>query len=176
MLPKFFLLFATAVSALVGWTIPADLGDGVYSVSFDAAGVATHTLLTPITNSTEISGSPRRRYKIKRDNRHEPHCGGYGLNHVDADNAFRDLSESCGGGLSWPPRIGFTALRGDVVTYWCNYAIGENRCYADELRESIVGIVDPACGSYNSGWDIRHDRFCSYGQEARSRDSRICGF
>ena len=176
------LLLAAAAAASPGWTIPADQPDGVYSVSVDAAGNATHTFLAPISTdalaerSALLSPPGRHRRQVPG---HTAWCLDYRLTKADADLAYKSLAGQCGQGRRVSGgNSGVYGRSGEVVVYFCNYAAngGANTCYSNELQDSIVNVLEKACGSYQASFDHRDDRFCSYGQESVRSNPTYCGW
>ena len=194
MMSKIVIIFATVVTAVMaslapvssGFTIPANQPDGVYEVSFDNTGLATHVFLAPINASASAGVNPEARRGMRPNRRaagHQPICQGYGMgDHNNAELAYHSLQSTCGNGHVVKGvsgrRSSIYARAGDAVTFFCNDRpnAGDNTCYKEELDYSIRKELDPTCGKYNAGYDQMTDRQCQYGQDSYQRNPRFCGY
>ena len=113
------LLFFVGAVAARGFTIPEGTPNGVYKVTYDAEGEATHTFIGNTTiEKAQVADLPKvkarsSRFRPREDD-DEVHCGDYDLNHDDADYSVQMLSDQCN-----PDAIGsgldFYSIWGGVV-------------------------------------------------------------
>lgn len=157
-------LFASLVSANTGvpvpdegFTIPANEGDGVYSVYINENGTAVHELIAPALSAKEkreiaardptvLSGVSR----IEARQHEALTCGGYGLDRWSTDWAVEGLNRQCNPGAinGWRS---FYAIEGSTVAYICNLAGDGWVCKRDEVSADFAHITR-FCGSYRAGW------------------------
>ncbi|KAJ7020286.1 hypothetical protein C8F04DRAFT_1241137 [Mycena alexandri] len=176
-----FALLSLFVSAVVGFTVPANQPAGVYMVTYNPDGTETHSLLSLTKVNSTVPAvtagsvpSPTRFDASKRQingGSNTIGCGNYELNHGDTDSAYNALGQQCGGGASVPGGRDFYSIVGCTVAYFCNYNGGADTCFQSEWVAAIQNGVSPVCGSYWAGWDRFSSsiRFNQYGYE------NVCG-
>jgi hypothetical protein len=172
-------LFTTSVAAS-GFTIPEGLQDGVYAVSYDASGEATHTLIaSPIEASSAAvtKGRYARGVSLSARNEDSIKCAdpGYQLDHGSTDNAVEALRRQCNPGAVGQG-LDYWSMSGSTVAYFCNMGGAGTLCQVAELNDTWAKITG-VCGSYWAGWrNIKTDwdgRSVSIGYE--DRGVKFCG-
>jgi hypothetical protein len=177
---KLLAVFITSVAAN-GFTIPDNLQDGVYAVSYDAGGEAIHTLIRgPVDTSGDAL--PRDRYARAADSRpslfarlseDSVQCASYGLDHSSTDNAVEALRRQCNPGAVGQG-LDYWSMSGSTVAFFCNFGGTGTLCLLNEINDSF-GRITNFCGSYTAGWrNIKDDsRSVSIGYD--DRNTRFCG-
>ncbi|KAH8694030.1 hypothetical protein BGW36DRAFT_430053 [Talaromyces proteolyticus] len=168
------LLFAAAVTA---WTIPEDIGDGIYTVSTNDQGETVHNF---VANLTAVPDAGPKSAKFRRQGlsgANNIQCFYDNLNHADTDAVNVNIDNQCGSGgvLQGDGSENgrdFYAVQNDVVSYVCNLSGNKNNCYASE-RQAADRLITADCGWYASGEDNAPDRSIVYGYQPR--DSDFCG-
>lgn len=174
-------LFLTSVAA-TGFTIPDNLQDGVYAVSYDAEGKATHTFLRGPLDASEAA-LPKHRYARDADtrsplftrNEDSLHCAQpkYELDHTSTDNAVNALRSQCNPGAVGQG-LDYWSMSGSTVAYFCNLGGTGTLCQLNEINDSFNRITG-YCGSFWAGWRNIDDgsRSISIGYE--DRYTKFCG-
>lgn len=163
MLLKSIALFAAGVTAASsGWTIPEGQPNGVYSVSVDSSGKATHTFIRDLIAPDHIEAPNKERralgnsakLNIERD-LNGPYtitCGGYEMDQGDCDGAVANLKNQCGGGATVGGNLDYYAIDNSVVAYFCNFNSGATNCYFFDAADAYQ-LITGSCGLYQAGWD-----------------------
>ncbi|KAL9075703.1 MAG: hypothetical protein Q9161_001455 [Pseudevernia consocians] len=163
MLLKSIALFAAGVTAAnSGWTIPEGQPNGVYSVSVDSSGKATHTFIRDLIAPDHIEAPSKERralgnsakLNIERDlnGPYSITCGGYEMDRGDCDGAVANLKNQCGGGASVGGNLDYYAIDNSVVAYFCNFNSGATNCYFFDAADAYQ-LITGTCGLYQAGWD-----------------------
>lgn len=154
-----------AAAIATGFTIPSYQPDGIYQVSYDASGHATHTFLREGVNTAQTPHLAVRDDSIN--------CGNYGLDHQDTDRAVTGLRSQCNPGAVGNG-LDFYSIVGSTVAYFCNFGATATPCQNSEVADSYTRITN-VCGLYGAGWRTVHDsgRWVSIGYE--DSKANFCG-
>ncbi|KAF4869244.1 hypothetical protein CGCSCA1_v011637 [Colletotrichum siamense] len=172
-----------------GFSIPDDIPDGVYSISYDDSGLAVHTAIEDL-EVRDIGAVPSIETRDraggatlgKRDWYHD--CGGIqNMDHGATDRAVDSLKWECGGGkeIGVGERLyGISSGGGQrVVAFFCLFSHRGNRrsCYSDEAAQRFASITN-VCGWYVSGWTdwwSGSTKEYTYGYHVLGDNNNFCG-
>jgi hypothetical protein len=177
---QLLIVFITSVAAN-GFTIPDNLQDGLYAVSYDTGGKAIHTFIRGPFNASEHA-LPKHRYARAADSRSllfarqsedSIHCANYGLDHSSTDDAVEALRRQCNPGAVGQG-LDYWSMSGTTVAYFCNMGGTGTLCQLNEINDSFTRITN-VCGSYGAGWRNIKDNSRSVSIGYEDRGVKFCG-
>lgn len=155
------LLLLLTIPAVLGFTIPKDQPDGLYSVSYDDAGVEIHTLIQLYADFVEHRDVDTARRNATSENLEKRQCGGSAdidrgttvclgvfLNSRDTDSANGVLDATCGTGFTVKPGSSTYAKVECTAAYFCNFGDFDDLCYRAEREAVADNKINPTCVPY----------------------------
>lgn len=132
----------SAVAAATAFTIPKDLGDGVFVVP---KGSEEAVLLTSIDKRASID-IPKRQLPVSDQKCYD---GEDMLDGVNYEQAKANLGAMCDEGTALPGGSSLVARIGSAAVYGCSWG-GQNPCSSDEVN-GAMDIIDGNCGNLHPG-------------------------
>jgi hypothetical protein len=155
------------------FTIPGDLGDGVWKIHHDGKGNAVgEPKLIGHVNHNHTSPSARmRRQSAPPLPNPDVNCGdGHNINRGDFNGAWSGFDYWCDQGQYYAPYTAVWYTYGSAIAYMCTYS-GWERCWRSEYDESVI-LDDISCGQDHYGWVYIGAYDKSYGRD--NSGANIC--
>ena len=165
-------LLLLAVSTALGFVLPADLADGVYSVEYDAAtgeALSAPSLVGALEARTPVRAPPPSRIVAARapPPLESPRtlCSATGnlRSRPDFDTVKAQFNGICEKDTMYPKNVAMVVSYGSALAYMCNFDKSTNRCWREEYEEAST-LMDRTCGTavaarvYIARWDKTYGR------------------